>query len=331
MKKIAKKNVSNKVNSDNPIVLAPKIDKLTGVVNMKDKALCGMAYHGMIDWLKTYELGVVKVPVAGKYQLAVKIHFPDKEGLIHSNGPSLLLQLTHPNSAKLQVRFEYNPAHINEAAEDHLDVMLMELMGLTFYEFLYHARFTRVDFCRDILLRNINDYLIQSKYSKMSQCFFNAAGKLETITLGKTGNNQITAYDKSKEMYGTGAEHSVIRIEARCRINLNIMGLAKFENPFSNLCVYSMLCKKPPFGTGHWRALQDSCRLRGVGNAIKNQPVEYRSKLKKVLSQQPVKWWDIADEDWSWLLSDALDNAGLTNIPDAAPPLSFIYHTVQAA
>lgn len=331
MKKITKKAVMDKANADNPVVTAPLIDKLSAVVDLKDVALCSLAFSSVIDWLNYHEIGMVKVPAAGKYQLAVKIHFPTEDGLIQNSGPFLLLQITNPKVSKRQVRLEYNPAHMTEIAEDYLNVQFTELFGVEFYQLLYHARFTRVDVCRNIMDRSLGDYLIKAKWKKVSQCFFGADGSLQTINLGGSGNNQVVAYDKAAQLHGPAATHSTIRVEARCRINLTIHGLAAFKNPLMHVDLYSMACKCPPFGVAHWRAFQDACRLRGISNAIKNQPAECRAKLKKVLSTLPVTWWSIADEDWDFLWTAALEDAGLTQIPDWAPPLVMNYQAGQAA
>ena len=331
MNKLKNKKMMKLLMKDNPCVTAPAIDKLTGVVDLKDVGLCGLAFNGMLDWLEQHEMGVVKVPVAGKFQLSVKIHYPVVGDLVHNGCPFLLLQITHPKASKRQARFEYNPAYMTEAGEDYLVVMFLELFGMGFYEFLYHARFTRVDWCRNIMLRDVEDYLFRAKWAKVSQCFFGPSGKLETINLGKAGNTQIIVYDKAKELYGEAAAQGMIRVEARCKINLTIHGLAVMKNPFERVQIYGLGAKNPPYGTAHWRAFRDSCRLRGVTNAIKTQPADHRAKLKKFVSEQPVWWWDILPVDWNWLLTEALENAGLTQIPNGSPSLNLQYLTGAAA
>lgn len=317
------------MSEDDPLITAPMIDKLSAVADLSNDGLNNIAYEVLIDWIEDHEEGIFKVPTNGKYQLGVKMHFPDKDDLIHYGGPFLHLQLTHPKSSKQQIRVEYNPAHLTSEAEDWLELRFNQLLDMGFYQFLYHCRFTRVDWCRNIMFRDIEDYLINGKWKKVSQCFFSPEGKLQTVTLGKSGNNQITAYDKAAQKHGSAATHSTIRVEARCRINMTAAELAAMKNPFKNAVLYHVGCKNPPFGQGHWRAFQDSCRLRGIRNAVKIQPVKDRAKIKKALSSQPVAWWDIADEDWGWLQDEAFENAGLTNIPTWAPPLLLNYQ--QAA
>src|SRR5690606_19790135 len=136
--------------------------------------------------------------------------------------PFVFLQITSPKASKRQVRFEYNPSVMTEEGEEYLEVQFTELFGMEFYQFLFHARFTRVDWCRNIMFRGIDDYLLNGKWKKVSLCHFGANGKLQTITLGKAGNNQIIAYDKAAQLHGDTATHGTIRIEARCRVNLSI-------------------------------------------------------------------------------------------------------------
>lgn len=322
MKKMMKKSKNKTGEGDNPLVTAPQIDKLSGVVNMLDEALHGLAYSTALSSVQEHELGYVKASGSSQYPLGVKIYYPTEGTTIHMKCPFILLQFTSKKAAKRQVRFEYNPSHMTEAGEEYLNVVFTALFGVRFYEFLFHARFTRVDFCRNIMWRDLQDYLVRAAWTKVSHCHFSADGKLETINLGKSGDIKYIAYNKAAQMYGAAADHSTIRIEARCTINLTLSGLAKFANPFTRVTVYSVDCKKPPFGLAHWRGFQDSCRLRGIGNAVKLQPAKYRSALKKALSKMPFDWWEIAEDDWNWLLTDALDNAGLMNIPQYAPPLT---------
>jgi len=309
---------------DNPIITAPAIDKLSAVADLPDDPLCGVTYSVILDWIKNHEVGIAKGGSTSRYALGVKIHYPTKKGdPVHLKCPMILVQITHPNCSKKQVRVEYNPAHMTEYGETYLDAMFTSMFGMEFYQFLFHCRFTRVDFCRNIVNRALEDYFIKSKWSKISQCVFNSEGKLETIYLGKCGGANIKAYDKTKQMHGQSSPHGTIRIEASCPINLSINELAKFPNPFERVVVYSTTCSNPPLGEAHWRAFQDSCHLRGISNAIKRQPVKHRSTLKKAIFSQPVSWWNITPDDWDWLLIDALDNAGLLNIPNSAPPLTF--------
>lgn len=325
MNNLTKKMPNNTLQSDNPVITAPHIDKLSCVVDLVDPSLCGQAYSTMLEWVEAQTIEVVKVAVTGKYQLAVLLRYPQVEDqLIHGNSPHVLLQITSKKVSKRQLRIEYNPAHITEAAEEYLNVMFQEMIGMGLYDLLGHARFTRIDVAREILLRSIEDYLFSCSYFKYSHCHFGKDGKLGTVTFGK-GSNQINVYDKAKELYGSAAEYGIIRVEARCRINMTLSQLAHFENPLARVKVHSLLCKNPPFGMGYWRAFQDSCRLRGVNNAVKNQPKDYQTQLKKVLSNLPVAWWRIEQDDWVLRWEEAFEDAGLTQIPSCPPPLILTY------
>ena len=330
MKKITKKNIMKLLMKDDPCITAPMIDKLSAVVDLKDAELFGLAWNTLIQWQKDPTEIVSKAAGSGKFPIARKIHYPVGNEPLSVTSPFILMQLTSAKAFKLQARLEWNPAYITEVAEAYLDGQFLEAFGMGFYEFLYHARFTRVDWCRDILLRDIEDYLFRASWTKVSQCFFSSAGKLETMYLGK-GNLEFKVYDKAKELYGSKAEQSRIRIEVKCKINLTIHELATMENPFDRIEVISVACNNPPYGTAHMRAFQDSCRLRDITNAIKRQPADHRAKLKKWLKDLQVWWWPIAADDWEWLRTSALENAGLTQIPDSAPSLNLEELTGKAA
>jgi hypothetical protein len=316
------KGKQNIIMNDHPTIMAPKLDKLSAVINLKDKKLNGMAFYSMINMIKDDSYCATKVTQNGKYQLAAKLYYPGKDGLIYQNGPCLFMQMTNPNLEKLQVRIEYNPSHITQAAENYLDVTFMELFGVEFYEFLYHARFTRVDICMDIISSSLEDYLFKAKWKQASQAIYGANGKLQTVCLGKSGNSQIAIYDKAAQVFGDDATNGIIRVEARCKIKCNILELANLENPFRNFDIYSLACKNPPLGKAHWLAFQDSCRARGIRNAIKKQPVQNRAALKKALASNSVEWWPAALEEWDYLWMNALEDAGLTAIPKHAPALT---------
>lgn len=315
----------NNTQGDDPIITAPMIDKLSGVANFTEDGLNGVAFSTLIEWIDDGDPGISKVPANGKYQLAVKMRYPDADGHFNANGPFLLLQMTNPKVKKRQMRFEYNPAHMTAAGEEWLNARFTELLDMDFYQLLFNSRFTRIDWCRNIMFRNIEDYLIYGKWKKESQCHFSKMGQLQTITLGKAGNNQLLAYDKAARVYGDHATHGTIRVEVRCRINMTIKQLQEMEDPFKHTVLYSIGCKNPPHGQGHWRAFQDSCRLRGILNAIKVQPVQMRPAIKKALSKLPVEWWAISDDDWGWLKWEAFERAGLNDVPEWAPPLILEY------
>lgn len=331
MNKMNEKKMKKQLDKDNPIITAPMIDKLSGVINLTDKQYAGQVFSNMLHLINEKKPDMVKVPAKGKYQLGAKLYYPMQGELVHSNCPFIHLSMTHPSQSKAQVRFEYNPAFMTEAGENYLNVQLQSLFGVGFYELLFHARFTKVDVCRNIMGRSVEDYVYKAKGSMNSSCHFGKDGKLATLMLGQSSSTQSKIYDKAKQLHGIGVLHETIRVEVSCKTNLDIYGLAKMGNPFDRVQIFGTDWKNPPFGMAHGRAFLDSCRLRGVHNAIKHQPAQYRYKLKKYIAEQPVEWWAITPEDWCWLWADALENAGLLQIPNWAPPLTIQYTVGMAA
>jgi hypothetical protein len=334
-KQIDENNVKSKV-SDFSFITAPRIDKLAGVVDLHDQKLCEHAFGGMISALK--EIPCVEATKTTRgYAKSLLIYYPDakKDGLIHKKGPTLHLQLTHWKNNNRSVRFEYNPSDMSETGEEYLDGIIQSMFAVPFYSLLHYARFTRVDIYRDIQGRNIMDMLIGVKWSKTSQSYvrmhnsFAGNGQLQSITFGKGTGNQTIAYDKAAELNNATTE--LTRIEVRHKCSRTFVELQKLPNVFERIQVYSLDCKGLGIDKGYWKNFQDACRLRGVNNAIRNQPVAKRAPIKKALPKKAEPWWDITESEWPKLMAAAIVAARLNNIPDYAEPLSYQFHIGQAA
>jgi hypothetical protein len=341
-KKVDNKNSNNKglpmkkskhtPHEDHPIILAPKIDKLSGVVNLPNQELGQQAFSTLLEWSEDPQEPVTKVGAKGKYSLAVLLHYPNTESLVDGNSHFIHIQIINTKAGASQIRFDYNPSYISEVAEDYLDTYFTALVGASFYQFLHHATFTRVDWCRTIPNRDMEDYLVSMKWQKHSLAHFTPqTGKIGSLTFGKSSGNQLQVYNKAKQLYGEVATHNSIRLEARVRMRGGILGLATMPNPFRHTSLYSVHCPQPPYGEAHWRGFVDSCRLRGIPHAIKMQPASHRAKLKQALSAKPVSWWHMTDEAWEYYSTAALEDAGLTQIPNYAPPLTMKNAVGEAA
>lgn len=334
--KAAKKNkVMALTDTDQPIVTSPQIDKLGVVVDMTDPVLHGQVVHETLAMIEQNDPGYTKIKSIGHYAVSVMIHCPDTDGVIHPNNPGVWLMATKKDHPKPQVRLEFNPVKLfgpmkalpfnktHEPALDHLNTEFTGLFGMDFFDVLHHARVTRLDVCRHILFRSPEDYLFRVRYARTSQSMFGSDGMLETLYFGKGAGNQTCIYNKARHLNGKKAEHDTVRIEARLRPkNLKIRDLWDLQNPLRNVQVYSLKADSLPFGEAHWIAFRDSCRFRGIGNALKLQPPKHRYALKKMLSELPVSWWSLSDAEWEWLWHEALEDAWLNRIPDQAPPLT---------
>ena len=326
MSKLSNNKIDKKTKKDKAEITPVTIDKAANVTNVPDPKYFSQVFSGFLGACQSAQLGYVRKPGNQKYPLSVMVHCPDEKGIVHQKSPAVFIQLTSPKMAKKQVRFEFNPAKLSKSALEYLDDELYSMSGLTFYEWLHHGYFTRLDLCRDILDRNINDYFIHSKWSKVVSTYSGCDGKQQTINLGKAGNNQITAYDKALELYGDEGDTEMFRVEAKCNLYLRHDEFHKFKNPFDKVGIFKTHSDNPPLGIAHWRAFQDSIRLRGIANAIKRQPLEHRVKLRKAITNHPVTWWKIIPIVWSHYWNEAVEKAGLDQIPKLAPPLSYAYH-----
>lgn len=334
--KAAKKNkVIALSDMDQPFVTSPQIDKLSVVVDMTDQVLHGQVVHGLLALTEQNDPGFSKLKGIGHYPVSIMIHCPDTNGVFHPDNPGVWVMATKKDYPKPQVRLEFNPVKlfgpmnalpidkIHEPILEHLNVEFTALFGMDFFDFLHHARVTRLDVCRHVLFRSPEDYLFRVRYARTSQSMFGSDGMLETLYFGKGAGNQTCIYNKARHLNGKKAEDDTVRVETRLKPkNLKILGLWDLENPFRHVQVYSMKADNPPVGAAHWIAFKDSCRFRGIGNALKLQPLKERYALKKMLSELPVPWWSLSDAEWEQFWHEALEDAWLNRIPDQAPPLT---------
>ena len=331
MNKIQKNSYSVNDNGKQIEVGFPQIDKLSMVV-YPDKALHGVAYATVLELLEQKEKAYANAKRSARYPLAVKLLLPLAEYDAGTKPPHLLLQFTSKKTEKPQIRLEYNPAYVSDAAKELLDVEMTSLLGVTFSELLHHAKITRIDWCIDLYGVHIEEYLYRATWWKAVQIFCGTeTGRLQSMTYGKSSGNQALIYDKATELFGTDTAQQITRIEIRNRTGCEAKQLAKAKYPFKRLQLYPTHCKLWPFSKAHYHAFRDSCHLRGIKNAIKMQPANTHKKIAKALSDAPASWWEKIPEQWEYFLHNALTQAGLANIPTSAPPLELDFLTGNAA
>ena len=321
---IGNSHLNKKLNNKGPVVLQilPIIDKLSCVIDIDDKKLVSQCIHEIINYFEENSPDVIKTKVKGNYGISARIPYPDDDGVIDPAGKHVLFQVKNPKTAaKSQIRIEYNPFYISDIAEAHLDVIILGLIGVTFYELIGYSKVTRVDVYKTIMGHSPMDFLFHGKWKKNAQAHWSCKNGLETLYLGNSTGNQFVIYNKSIQDGSQEAIGDTIRIECRIKVNLPIKQLASMPCPFDRLSIVSMACKKPPLGTAHWRAFQDSCRMRGIPLAVKHQPADVRSKINAALKSNKVAWWPGKDCGWAkdWQLS--LAKAGLNKIPAYLPKL----------
>jgi hypothetical protein len=221
------------------------------------------------------------------------------------------------------------PARMNNDAHEAVDFYLSMISGYSFYEMLYHARFTRVDSCVDVPGVGVEDVLARCKYAQYSHCDFGKGGELQTLTFGKSGGSQTLIYDKSAE---AGLAAKTLRVESRrASQKLTTANLKAYKNPFAKLDLYHLKTSNPPISDGYMKAFQDACRIRGITNALKKQPKELQAKLKKCVTEHPAEWWQLSEQEWQTEWASAMKDAGLNRIPHYVPSISFLGATGNVA
>jgi len=322
---LLKKKQKNPVShTDQPMITSPQIDKLAVVVDTPVE-LHGLILHELICSFQDGDGTCTELPTPKGYNVSLMVNCPNGDGELLKGNAGVWLTAT-AITPKPHLRLEFNPIKLFgtneecfEKIKSHLDHFFLGICGVGFFDLLAHGRVSNIEICRHILQRKPDDYLFRVKYARSQQSIFGSDGGLETLYFGKRAGNQTCIYNKAKQLHGNSAENDCIRIERRLKPkNTKIVNLWGLANPFKHVSIFSLKANKLPnsITIGHWIAFQDACRYRGVNQAIKCQPKFLHTKLKKIVSDNPVDWWDIADTDWEYLLTDALNEAWLDHVSE---------------
>lgn len=320
-KKITKikteKKVSKLISLDQPKVSATYIDKLSLVIHATDPDWLGLVNSELIGQIEHKNSFLIKGNPTKLYSSTYIILCPDTNGEIHGKSPHVLLQTTSKQADNPHLRIEYNPGKVFgtvsknwseeqvTAVVDHLDFFFQGISGKTFFELLGYAKVTRADIYREVYDRKPDDYLFQVKHTQGSQSVFGSNGDVQTVMFGKQTGNQTVIYNKAAEQ-GDMATNK-IRIERRPRFKkTELHKLFELANPFERVRIVSLVCHNPPYGKEFWIAFQDACRLRGVSKAIAHQPKSRQPKLRKAVSQLPVQWWGLTEDEWKFQWDHAM-------------------------
>ena len=149
-------------------------------------------------------------------------------------------------------------------------------------------------------------FVDESKTKAKTGSYQSLTGRLETEYLHKpfSGSSKKYIYNKQKDSLEKGLEPEFgdvphLRLEIRRERKKKYYGLNhlyKANNPFGKLVLYDSLnyqnlhIEKPL-----WGLFYDSCRQRGIDNAIKYFNSEYQDKLKAALDNTRLSHTNIAD------------------------------------
>ena len=174
-------------------------------------------------------------------------------------------------------------------------------------EFL-SARITRIDLATDIRQLPIEQIAVARQDNTVSSAiYYGRDGRPQTIYLGaKDSDVRFAIYDKRAQSRGRvrSLAFARTRIEARIKERLDFPALLRHQNPFSQLLIreyVAMVIGDRQNADYHWEWFLDSCKTRGLENALSLAPGRSRYNWsQRVASREPPTWWN-PNEIWEGL------------------------------
>lgn len=297
--------------------LRPKIDHLTVLLPVNDAQEQTGIKSVLVNMKKDHELYEVTepktIPKVPSYTVSVGITHP-------ATGSTIILQ-AGPNGNKIKhfLRLQMNPSALGAKGIKFLRGILADLMNDddAYGDWLKQGRVTRVDVACDFINAQIGDLLFRSTSGGKTHGYYADAGDLQTVYLGLKGsdkNSKFYAYDKAskqqdKEQPFTydGVQHT--RVEFRVTSQQLLKNLKFITCPFGQLEVYDCVAVKPPGADHHWRHFIDSCRHRGIENALALIPEPARTEYSAALKKSLHNAWP-SEKLWSYW-EQVIDKTGL--------------------
>lgn len=315
--------VSNKTSYDiktinkptiNPIITSPSIDKMSVVIpDIYDEEYITATQHVLWDACHSSELGFTYTKQSQGYKTCVKMHHLPKKKTTQTGSP-LLFQINNGIKKRPQIRMEWNPSKMPYEFAEQIDDMLMCSCGFGFYELLSKAKVTRIDINVDIHNVEFDAVMIKIKKNRIANTFFDQKGRIQTMNFGSSKGNQYSIYSKSGQT-GLAYFGHVLRIEARMRPKtLYMKDLKHMSNPLTNIEIFDMQHNDTSIDKDFWKMFRDSCRYRGVSNALKILSQNKRNKMKKAVNNSHAKWW-IPELFWDDQWISALENHDFLDFP----------------
>lgn len=310
-------DTSEVVKTDLPVVSLPKIDKITIVFDLPD-AQHQQNILGYTWDLKHYPVGGLKPGAYKGYKGAISFTGLNKDGSTPTN--AILLQFgPKKNPTAAFCRIEFNPSKVTNAQLAALRKFLFNDLSIDLPGALAAAWITRLDICCDVSGVTMEEFHATAARKRFTMMGFGTDGRIETAYLGKMSGAQVKIYDKAKE---AGLDEAVTRIEVSLKKRLMFKELTSVKNPFLNVLLYDLSFASDSADNDFHSCFRDSCRQRGIKNALKRLNTGNRKALSKLVKGTKAAWWapEIA---WPERWQCAVETAGL--LPEQALVKEFSY------
>jgi len=291
------------VNNDNQlkfvinqvVMSGSKIDKISLTFDIKDENH-QQFMKGYIWDLKTYPVsGAMSVAGSG-YKANLKFNGIQSDGSPYPH--CILLQLAPYKATAQFARLEWNPGKVTPAQWFSFLKFVFDQLDLDLPKALKGARVTRLDICRDVCGVGMEDFFSKASRKRHALMYYGSSGQVETIYHGKQSGAQVRIYDKRKQ---AGLDEPVTRFEVSVVKPFMLIDILNVANPFLNIKVFDLKPHGLVLDPDLFICFRDSCRLRGVKNALKLLSPASRKVFTKLIKDARPSWWQVEkgwEQDW---------------------------------
>lgn len=282
-------------------VMKPIIDRISLTYPVSDPAIRKVIRKHLKEWAKAQDPMIshwAKTPKWGSSKYAHSFAINCKPGT------KLLVQLAKEGTNAGFLRVEFNPSALGPLGVQSFRDLIPDLTcnAFTYNDLALGCRVTRIDVAVDLVNIEPEDLLIKASKPGVKMAYFGLSGDLETSYLNVTKKgSKLYVYDrktllKKQQQEGQGkgspyGEAEYTRVEVRLTPEKPITKLASMHNPLTKLDLIDIEAPVPPESEHHWRLFQDSCRYRGLENALDLLPTGTREAyLAAVQAAQGQVW-----------------------------------------
>ncbi len=281
-------------------VLYPIIDKISltiPVLSIDDQAM----YRAQImDLSKDEDIShfeSVSLP-GSKYKYGMNWKYQNESILIQAD--------PHSPTVKNFLRLEFNPSKLGEAGMAALkDMIFIEfsMNSLPYQSIVDTASCTRLDIACDLINAPTSEIIAQGTGAGKKHTYHDTEGNLETayLDLSNFGQSKKMMYNKLQQQIDTAEEPSFAGVNhTRVEVihgSTMLFKLPNIQNPLTKVRVIHPLVKPPKTNDLIWNLFLDSCRYRGVNQAIRRLPQTMRGPFQMALDNaaqatwRPAKLW----------------------------------------
>ncbi len=217
------------------------------------------------------------------------------------SGKAVLIQ-AHPYSPSTVtfLRFEFNPNLLGvdgiSAFKEMLNV-LFSFEHLTYADIIQIGRFTRLDIAVDLVNARTSDLIVRGRGKGKKVVYYSSTDQMETTYLDKPKKapSKAKVYDKLQQQTDKSISPDYVGV-SHARVEIQHGGtklnkLLNIHNVLKRIKVIHPTTVPAGIDEWVWNLFLDSCRYRGIDEALKMLPEDQQGKALKVLKKAETETW----------------------------------------